>query len=84
MYSIKLHPKVDKFIRKCEGELAERIRVKLRTLKDDPFRYLEHFSGDDFYKFRIGEFRALIDVDMKNHVLFVRHMDNRSKIYKRL
>jgi len=66
MYSVKLHPKVDKFIKKSETDLSERILKKLRLLKLEPFNYLEQFVGQDFYKLRIGNYRALIDVDSEN------------------
>ena len=69
-YSVKLHPKVNKFIKKAEKELSERILKKLRELKEEPFRFLEHYEGDDFYKLRIGDYRALIDVDKSRKICF--------------
>jgi hypothetical protein len=46
-YEVKLHPKVDKFLKKCGKELEERIRNKLRLLKEEPFKYLEHYEGEE-------------------------------------
>jgi len=63
MYEVKLHPKVVRFLKKCETQLKERIKSKLEQVKEDPFRYLEHYEGQDFYKLRIGDYRALVDVD---------------------
>ena len=63
MFSIRLHPKVAKFLEKCERTLSQRIKAKLKEVKEDPFVYLEHYEGDDFYKLRIGDYRALIDID---------------------
>lgn len=83
MFSVKLHPKVDKFIKKSDKQLVERIVSKLKQLKEDPFKFLEHFEGQNFHKFRIGDYRALIDVNTKDNICFVRHLDHRSKIYKR-
>jgi mRNA-degrading endonuclease RelE of RelBE toxin-antitoxin system len=82
-YRVKLHPKVDKFLKKHGDELAERIRSKLRLLKDDPFVYLEHYEGAKVYKLRIGDYRALIDVDTKKKIVYVRVLDHRKRIYKR-
>ena len=59
-YTVKLHPKVQKFIEKSDSVIAERIQKRLELLKDDPFRYLEHYEGEDCYKFRIGDYRARI------------------------
>ncbi|MBU1202280.1 MAG: type II toxin-antitoxin system RelE/ParE family toxin [Nanoarchaeota archaeon] len=83
MFSTKLHPKVIKFLDKCETQLAKRIRNKLKLVEANPFLYLEHYEGDDFYKLRIGDYRVLIDVDMSRKILFVRHLDHRKRIYNR-
>lgn len=45
-----LHPLVDKFLRKLNKKLEQRMRDRLRKLKDEPFRYLEHLEGQDYYK----------------------------------
>ena len=83
MWNILLHPKVSKFIENLESHLQERIKSKLRELKEDPFRFLEHFEGESYYKLRIGEYRALIDIDFKNKELKIQVLDHRSRIYKR-
>ena len=84
MYKIKIDPKVNKFLEKSETQLSERIKNKLKSIKEEPFIYLEHLEGQDFYKLRIGNYRALIDVDKKRKIIFVRHIDHRKRIYKKL
>ncbi len=80
-YTINLHPGVVKFLNKSETLLADRIRTKLNLLGEDPFRFLEHYEGN-LYKLRVGDYRALIDVDQTNKKIFVRVIDHRSRIYK--
>ena len=58
-----------------------RIWNKTQELKENPFHYLEHYEGDG-YKFRIGDYRALIDVDTENRILVIRVLDKRGRIYK--
>jgi len=82
-FCIKLHPKVAKFLKKCDKKLEERIKNKLRLLKVDPFIFLEHYEGEKVYKLRIGDYRALIDVDTSEKKVFVRVLDHRRRIYKR-
>jgi len=81
-YGIELTPKSDKFLNKLPKEIALRIIGKLKQLMENPFRYLEHYEGDG-YKFRIGDYRALIDVDFVNKILKVRVLDKRGRIYKK-
>ncbi len=82
-FAVMLHPRVDRFIDKLERSVAERIRKKLRLLQDEPFRFLEHHEGADVFKLRIGDYRALIDVDSTKRIVYVRHLDHRKRIYKK-
>ena len=65
---------------KLPQHVSKRILEKFDEIIIDPFRYLEHFEGVG-YKLRIGEYRALIDVDLQNNILKVRVFDKRGRIY---
>ena len=82
-FTVMLHPRVDRFINKLEHSVAQRIRKKLRLLQEEPFRFLEHHEGADVFKLRIGDYRALIDVNGAKRIAFVRHLDHRRRIYKK-
>lgn len=81
-YEIEIAPKAKKVFDKLPEKIALRLVQKLRQLKESPFRYLKHFEGGG-YKFRVGDYRALIDVDFARKVLVVRVLDKRGRIYKR-
>ena len=83
-FEIKLAPKVAKRLQRLDAHLSSRIKARLHRLAEDPFLYLERLAGHDCYKLRIGEYRALIDVDKKRQIVFVRHLDRRGRIYKRV
>ena len=69
------------FLEKQDNHISERLKKGLRKLKtDNPFHYLEHYEGDTYYKYRIGEYRALIDIDFQNKILKVQVLDNRRVI----
>jgi mRNA interferase RelE/StbE len=80
-FEVKLHPQVVEFLDSCLPKLRERIKKKFYQLKENPFHYLEHFEGD-YYKLRIGEYRALIDVDFENKVIKIQVLDHRNRVYK--
>lgn len=80
-YFIDWHPNVRKLLRKLPKELSARIVLKARDLREEPFRYLEHYEGD-YYKFRVGDYRALVDVDQQNKRVLIRYLDHRKRIYK--
>ena len=60
-----------KFLGKLPKNISERIKNKLRVVRKNPFHYLEHYESEDVYKLRIGDYRALIDVDGSRKILFV-------------
>ena len=82
-YSIKWTPLALNELENFPGDIIERIINKVENLKDDPFHYLEHYEGAKVYKLRIGDYRALIDVDFSNKILTVRIVGHRKNIYKK-
>ncbi len=83
VYAVKLHPKVDIFLKKQDRQVEERLRKRLLVLEcENPFHYLEHYEGEDCYKFRLGDYRALVDVDQTRKIIFIRVLGHRKKIYK--
>ncbi|MBI9077682.1 MAG: type II toxin-antitoxin system RelE/ParE family toxin [Desulfatibacillum sp.] len=70
-------------LKKLPKDKAMRIWDKVESIKENPFQYLKQFAGDSCFKLRIGDFRALVDVDLKKEVLKVRVLDKRGRIYKR-
>jgi len=80
-YSVKLDKKAENFLYRLPKEISLRIINKFEEVAKNPFRYLEHYEGKG-YKLRVGIYRALIDVEFKRKILFVRILDKRGKIYK--
>ncbi len=81
-YEIIFSPSATKYLEKLPKPIIERILKKMDAVAEDPFHYLEHFEGEG-YKLRIGEYRALIDVDFEKLILYVRVFDIRGRIYNR-
>ncbi len=82
-FNVCWHPKASKNLSKLPKELIKRVLDKIDGLKEDPFRYLEHFEGKNVYKLRIGDYRALVDVDFQNKLLYIQVFDKRGKVYKK-
>lgn len=80
-FEVKFSSKAVKFLRSLDKDILDRIKKKFEIVSQEPFRYLEHFEGDG-YKLRIGDFRAIIDVDDGRKILFVRVFDKRGRVYK--
>lgn len=83
-YLIEWHPNAKKFLMKLPKNTGSRILKKFSIIAEEPFRYLEHYEGQNFYKLRIGDYRALIDVDFNKWVLKVQVLGHRKNVYERL
>ncbi len=81
MFRVKWHPNTRKFLRKQQKDVSKRIVNKIKSINEKPFRFLEHYEGKG-YKLRIGDYRALIDVDTKRKILFIRVLDKTFKLLK--
>ncbi len=83
MYTISWSPNSTKFLRKLPKELSKRIVLKVNSIKKNPFIYLEHYEGDNFYKLRVGDYRLLVDIDLSKKILKIQVIGHRNKIYKK-
>jgi len=81
-FEIEWGKRAERTLSKFPKSIASRIAFKIDSIKSQPFRFLEHYEGEDIYKLRIGEYRALIDVNYTKKLLFVRIVGHRKNIYK--
>ncbi len=57
---IEWHSQAFKNLENLPKQLIEHILKKMERVAENPFRYLEHYEGEQVYKLRIGDYRALI------------------------
>ena len=81
MYEIVYDKKCINFLNKLPLTIKERIYKKLQSTKQDPFIYFERLSGRDDYKLRVGDYRAIADIDIKNKTIQVTVIGHRKNIY---
>jgi mRNA interferase RelE/StbE len=81
-FTIRWSRQAERFLGKLPRQIAHRIVAKVNTIRDDPFRFLEHYEGAAIFKLRIGNYRLLMDVDLKTSTISVRLLGHRRNIYK--
>ena len=79
-YEVRWKSQPLRFLKKIEKGDKIKISNKIDIVKENPFRYLEHYEVD-YYKLRIGDYRALIDIDFKMKIIFIEVLDKRGRIY---
>jgi mRNA-degrading endonuclease RelE of RelBE toxin-antitoxin system len=62
-------------------EIAIRILNKTDDVQADPFAYLERLSNSSLYKFRVGNYRVIVDVINDKLMLYFVLVKKRSRVY---
>ena len=75
---------VDRFLRKLDPHLADRIVAKMETLYDGPFPFgcKKLAGGSIAYRIRVGDYRILYEVDQRSRTIRVYTVEHRGRAYR--
>ncbi len=79
-YQVLLHPKANNFLENADADLQGRIRNKLRTLNNEP-ESGKRLKYSDFWRLRIGDYRAIYEIDRDNDKVIVLYIGHRKEVY---
>ena len=84
MFKIVLSSVTQKFLKKCNKELYERLLKKIRSLSDEPYpsdsrRVIGR--ADKAFRVRVGDYRILYVVYSDKNEVLISEIDKRSRIY---
>ena len=83
MYKVIFDSEALEFLEKSERKIAWRIWDKIMSTKSDPHRFFEKLIGRDDYKLRIGDYRAIADINDSSKVIEITLLGHRKKVYKK-
>jgi mRNA interferase RelE/StbE len=79
-YQILLHPKANKTLESYEKQLQNRIKRKIRTLKDSP-QSGKSLEGTLFFSVRIGDYRVIYEIKTNDQQIIILFIGHRSAVY---
>lgn len=82
MYDVVFDPEAIEFLEKSNKDLAKRIWNKIMSAKENPHHFFERLTGRPDYKLRIGDYRAIADIDDKNKKIEVTLIGHRKNVYQ--
>ena len=82
MYEVVWSERSKKDLECLEKLLIRRIVDKVEGVRAVPHHFLERLVGSREWKLRVGDYRVFIDLDDKNKILRVLHVEHRKKAYK--
>ncbi len=87
MRRIVVHRKAVKYLASLPRPLRERVNDALTQLSESPLTYpgVIPMSGEwaGYYRIRVGDFRVIFWLDVKEDVVYVDHIGSRGDLYKR-
>jgi mRNA interferase RelE/StbE len=78
-YAILLHPKAAKALNKIEEKT--RITNKLKQLQTNPQKAGKRLKHCEFYSLRIGDYRAIYEIDPNQKQVIVLYIGHRKNVY---
>jgi mRNA interferase RelE/StbE len=80
-YKILLHPKAAKELEEIEKPIRARIIDSAKQLRQNPREIGKQLRQSDFYSLRIGEYRAIYQIDSEKNQVITLFVGQRSKVY---
>jgi len=81
VFAVLLHPKAAKELEKIENTTKTRIVERLRDLKDNPERVGKILRHSNFWSLRVGDYRAIYEIDRTKRQVVVLFIGHRKKVY---
>jgi mRNA interferase RelE/StbE len=80
-FGVFLHPKAARFLKKADPSLRRRIREDLAGLADSPEEKGERLMHSPFLKLRVGDYRAIYEIDRERNKVIVLFIGHRRDVY---
>jgi len=80
-YQIFLHPRAAKFLSSLSEALRTRIKDGLRELGESPETKGQPLTTSAFWRIRVGDYRAIYEIDRKAKRVIVLYLGHRSTVY---
>ena len=81
-YTIIYSPRANKHLEKLPLETARKVIKSISELKYDPYHHAHKMKGHSEYRYRIGQYRAIIDIIDKEGIIEILMVGHRSKVYR--
>ena len=85
MYNIEFSTRSEKFLKKAERGIAERIIKSLQRLKENSVpsdvKFIGRDNGEKVFRYRIGDYRTLYKIKESKRIILIIKIDKRPRIY---
>jgi len=80
-FAVLLHPKAAQELNKIKEPMRSRIREGLTELRSDPEGAGKKLRYTDFWSLRIGDYRAIYEINRDREQVIVLYVGHRKNVY---
>jgi len=80
-FTVLLHPKAAQELGKIERQIRARIIERARELRVTPDKIGKPLKQSNFWSMRIGDYRAIYQIDENKQQVFILFIGHRSTVY---
>jgi mRNA interferase RelE/StbE len=80
-FRILLHPRAARFLEKTDTTIRKRLGDRLKELREAPEEKGERLKGSPFWRMRVGDYRAVYEIDRASKRVIVLFIGHRRDVY---
>ncbi|HEY4699041.1 MAG TPA: type II toxin-antitoxin system RelE/ParE family toxin [Nitrososphaerales archaeon] len=80
-FQILLHPKAAEDLAKIQTSVRDTIKKALNELEDSPEGKGEQLKPSDFWRIRVGNYKAIYKIDRKRRIIIILYLGHRKSVY---
>lgn len=81
MYNLFFSDTASKQLSKLDKQIQERILKALERILIRPHPFVTKLVGEPYYKFRVGDYRVLLDIQEGKLIILVVEVGHRKNVY---
>ena len=70
-----------KDLKKLDRSISKRIFERASLLDNEPYRYVQRIVGSQFFKFRIGDYRVILEIKQEVLQILIIKAGHRKNVY---
>ena len=82
MYLVEFSKEAEAQFSKLPKEIRTRILQVLERIKIRPYHFIKRKEGTPYFILRIGDYRAILDIQDNKLIIYVIEIGHRKNIYK--
>jgi mRNA interferase RelE/StbE len=84
VYAIIWSPKSRDGLMSLDKGIASRMIKRVEELKFTPYHFIDRITDTNLWKVRVGDYRAILDMDERKKEIHVLKVGHRKNIYRQL